>query len=475
MKPARETVALWALSLSLLSAACGSEGAGPPVDAGPDTVVTVSELLVTENPSNVLSYHVTWRTSAALATALEVDCGDAYRQTFADSVTRVQHRVFVMGLFEGLSCEVRVHPDSDNLLSGQTTASIDAVGPLPVTLSPLNVDVMDASRMQPGWTLWSMASANEAGDTQVVAIDAQGQYRWYYSPGLSYEYPEPEVMPVQQGVLLGNLRADSQIVSWEGERLWRLDQRAHHDLRLSPWTEGNVLFLSNRTEPCPTSGSVEHSAIEMDMDTGEILWDWWICDYWTPRIVYEGWSHLNAIEPVPEERAVLISSRNQDLLLKVDRDTSEVVWTLGRDGDFTMDPSDHFLRQHAPEIQPDGTILLFDNGLRAQEAANEGLAAREYSRVLQFALTFDTGGQPDRADLVWEYTDEAVFGSSRSEADRLDNGNTLIHYCYVLPDRSVMLREVTTAGEIVWNVTSGPDTASYRSERFAPVYGYVKD
>ena len=138
--------------------------------------------------------------------------------------------------------------------------------------------------MQPGWTLWSMASANEAGDAQVVVTDAQGRYRWYYSPGLSYEYPEPEVMPVEQGVLLGNLRQDSQIVSWEGELLWRIDERSHHDLRLSPWTEGNVLFLSNRTETCPSSGSVEHSAVEMDMQTHERLWDWWICDHWTPRI-----------------------------------------------------------------------------------------------------------------------------------------------------------------------------------------------
>jgi hypothetical protein len=326
--------------------------------------------------------------------------------------------------------------------------------------------------MEPGWTIWSAADADNSGDAAVVVIDAQARYRWYYAPGMDYQSPEPEVMPIDGGVLLGNLRTNSQIVSWEGERQWHVDHRSHHDLVLSPWNDRHVLFLSNRQEQC-ASGSVEHSAVEMDMDSHTIVWEWWICDYWTPRLSYDGWSHLNAIEPVPGERTVLLSSRNQDAIFKVDRDTNELLWALGRDGDFTMDPADHFLRQHSPEVQPDGTILLFDNGLRAQEAANEGLAAREFSRVLQFALTFDPNGQPDRADIVWEYTDPTVFATSRSEADRLPNGNTLMHYCYVWPDRNTVLREVTADHDIVWNVSTTPNIASYRSERFPPYYGHV--
>ena len=442
-----------------------------PADIWPDETVTISDLAIRENPGNTLSFYVSWSTSSEVPTELLVDCGDEYGRTFRDTLAKLSHEVFVMGLIDGLSCEVTVHPDREGLL-GETGATVDSVGPLPAGLPDLTVDVVDEARMQPGWTMWSVSELDVDGDATIVVIDAQGRYRWYYAAGVSYEAPEAEVMPVEQGVLLGNLRVDSQIASWEGEALWKLDHRAHHDMTLSTFDHGSVLFLGHGPETC-TYGGTEHTAMEMVMETHEVVWNWWICDYWTPRMDYSGWAHLNSIEPFPGERAVLISSRNQDLLLKVNRDTNELEWTLGRDGDFAMDPSDHFLRQHAPEIQPDGSILLFDNGLRISEANRDELEARQYSRVLQIALTFDAEERPDSAAVVWEYTDPDIFAVSRSEADRLPNHNTLIHYCYIQPDKNVILREVTDEGEIVWNVSSPPGVASYRSERFGPYYGHV--
>lgn len=461
---------------ALILAGCGDSSPGAPPDAGPDagphTSIRLSPVTLRANPSNRLSYFVTWTTEPAVPTELTVDCDVDYQHTFTGTTARLDHEVFVMGLVAGATCTFTVHPNRD-VTGGPRTATAQDVGPLPPGLPTLDVNVVDASRMAPGWTLFSLADANADGDALVVAIDAQGRYRWLYEAGVHYAQPEAEVMPVEQGLLIGNLRTESRIITWEGDELWRVEQRCHHDLGLSPFTAGAVLFPSNRQTPCGTGG-VEHSVVELDMDSHTVLWDWWICDHWTPRLDYEGWSHINAVEPVPGERAVLISSRNQDLILKVDRDTDAVLWALGRDGDFALDPADHFLRQHAPEIQPDGTILLLDNGLRQQEATREGLAPREFSRVLQLALSFDTDGAPDRADVVWEYTDPTVFATSRSEADRLSNGNTLMHYCYVWPDRNVVLREVTAAGETVWDVSTPPDTASYRSERFGPYYGHVQ-
>lgn len=472
--------------MAALLTACGGKGDGhpdattdwmseeptwDPTDVWPDVEVMVSGFTIEVNPRNTLSFYVSWSTSEEVPTELLVDCGEEYTRSFERDRATTSHSVFVMGLMNGLNCSATAHPDREGI-HGESHGTVPTAGPLPAGLPDLVVDVVDTSRMQPGWTMWSVSEMGVEGDATIVVIDAQGRYRWYYAAGVHYEDPEAEVMPVEQGILLGNLRADSQIASWEGEALWKLEHRAHHDIRLSPFGDRHVLFLGHGPETC-THGGTEHTAVEMDMDTHEVLWQWWICDHWTPRMDYDGWAHLNTIEPVPGERAVLLSSRNQDLLLKVDRDTDEIEWTLGRDGDFAMNPADHFLRQHAPEILEDGTILVFDNGLRPSEATHDELEARTFSRVLQLSLTFDAEGRPDRADVVWEYTDPDVFAFSRSEADRLENGNTLIHYCYVLPDRNVILREVTPAGEIVWNVTSTPQVASYRSERFEPTYGHV--
>lgn len=486
-----------ALLITVLVAACGSGTSGDaddatsdgtpdvseedaldptpevPADIWPEVPVTVSDLTVEDNPRNTLSFYVSWSTSAEVLTELLVDCGDEYTRTFVGESGALAHEVFVMGLIDGLACTLTVHPGREGLL-GETEATVESVGPLPEGLPELVVEVVDEARMQPGWTMWSVSEMEVTGDATIVVIDALGRYRWYYGAGVEYESPEAEVMPVEGGVLLGNLRADSQIASWEGQAMWRLEHRAHHDMCLSPFADRHMLFLGHGPETC-ASGSTEHTVMEMDMDTHEIVWEWWICDHWTPRVEYSGWAHLNAIVPVDGERAVLVSSRNQDAVFKLDRDTQEIEWVLGRDGDFAMDPSAHFLRQHAPEIQPDGTILLFDNGLRPSEAEREGLEPREYSRVLQLSLTFDAEGRPDRAEVVWEYVDRDIFAHSRSEADRLANGNTLIHYAYVLPDHIVILREVTVDGDVVWNVTSPPDIASYRSERFEPYYGHVID
>ena len=450
-------------------AACGDRAPqGSDVDAGADTPVVVSGLSVEVSPRNSLAYYVSWSTDLPLATELGVDCGPDYRHSFHDAGTRRDHEVFVMGLLDGLACTFTVHPTREGL-TGTLSETVDRVGALPDSLPALIVDVVDASRMEPGWTLFSVADASVASDMVVVAIDAQGRYRWYYHVGTSYSGAGAELKLTDLGLLIGNAQEQSQIASWEGEPVWKLNHPAHHDLRISPFHTDNVLFLSVSGESCAT---VEHTAVELDMRSGAEIWQWRICDWWTPRVAYDNWSHLNTIEPFGGERAVLLSSRQQDALFKVNRDSGELEWVLGMDGDFVMDPADYFLRQHAPEIQPDGTILLFDNGLGEHETGLDGLAAREYSRVLQFALSFHADGTPDRADVIWEYTDESIFALNRSEADRLPGGNTLIHYCWVQPDKHVVLREVTPAGEIVWNVTTPGNVSSYRSERISPYFGH---
>ncbi len=114
-----------------------------------------------------------------------------------------------------------------------------------------------------------------------------------------------------------------------------LNHPAHHDLRISPFDNNHVLTLGSSGVGCDQE---EGTALELDMSTRQVVWEWRICDWWTPRVNYWAWSHLNTIEPFPNERAVLLSSRQQDALFKVNRDTGELEWVLGEDGDFAMDP-----------------------------------------------------------------------------------------------------------------------------------------
>ncbi len=128
------------------------------------------------------------------------------------------------------------------------------------------------------------------------------------------------------------------------------------------------------------------------------------------------WGHLNTVVPFPNKTTLLISSRNQNTLFKVDRETDEIVWALGINGEFEMSEEDRFYHQHDPEIQDNGNIVMFDNG---------DPAIRPYSRAIEVAYDEDGG----TAEVVWAYRhDPDIFSNIWGDADRLTNGNTLVTF-----------------------------------------------
>ena len=94
-----------------------------------------------------------------------------------------------------------------------------------------------------------------------------------------------------------------------------------------------------------------------------------------------------------------------------------------------------------------GNILLFDNGLHGA-GAYAGV-----SRVLEI--------DPSNEKIVWEYMQGSSFYSAtRSGAQRLSNGNTLV--CSSTTGR---LFEVTPEKEIVWEFIDPEGATSYRAFR----------
>ena len=81
--------------------------------------------------------------------------------------------------------------------------------------------------------------------------------------------------------------------------------------------------------------------------------------------------HGNALYFTPSDGSVLFSMRHQDWVIKIDygngAGTNNIVWTLGKDGDFVINSSDPypwFSHQHDPGFVQSGTttLALFDNG-----------------------------------------------------------------------------------------------------------------
>ena len=183
--------------------------------------------------------------------------------------------------------------------------------------------------------------------------------------------------------------------------------------------------------------SWDHLAIT---ETGEILPGNGLIDY----------VHGNALE-VDEDGNLLVCARHLNAIIKINRQTGEVIWRWGgKMNQFSFTGSDTitFDHQHAIRRLPDGNYTMFDNG-----------NSRGYSRALEFNLD-----QVNKvAHLVWEYrSNPDIFGVAMGNVQRLPNGNTLIGYGAGNPT----VVEVRPDGSKAYEMTLPYNMFSYRAYRY---------
>lgn len=190
-----------------------------------------------------------------------------------------------------------------------------------------------------------------------------------YGSGLECDRETPTEMAVGDGVAE---------IDQEGNELWRFDYFDHTD-ELPPEDLDPVLCLMQ---------------------------------YWGPEA--SDMTHGNAVTPADEEGMLLLSYRNMNRVIKIDRATGEIVWQMGAGLDFTWlgdEPEQEkwFYRQHDPYWLGNGRLLVYDN--------NKDLG---WSRALEL--------QVDQENMtvqqLWEY--RLPHNTANGNAERNANGNTLI-------------------------------------------------
>ncbi|WP_436931449.1 aryl-sulfate sulfotransferase [Halosimplex halobium] len=161
-----------------------------------------------------------------------------------------------------------------------------------------------------------------------------------------------------------------------------------------------------------------------------ITWEYYFANY-TEHYPKSGggefggdWTHNNDVEKVGDG-TFMVSVRNFDKVVAIDRETKEVEWTLGSDDNTSI-----LHEQHNPDYleSEDGnaTVIVADSlNDRVVEYEREG---DEWNRTWVLR-----GGNLDEP----------------RDADRLPNGNTLI-----ADRRAHRIVEVTPDGEVVWEVYS---------------------
>jgi hypothetical protein len=277
-------------------------------------------------------------------------------------------------------------------------------------------------------------------------------------------------------------------LDWDGKTVWQFGPKApggfarqHHDWARLP--NGNTVVLSNLTRPVAgfKLPQLLDDVIYEVNPAGEIVWQWQAGDHveefgFTPEQLKllrntddPDYLHVNNLKVLGPNRwfaagdprfapdNLLLDARNANFVAIIDRQSGQVVWTLGPTfpaipkgaaGRKVPRPVDQISGQHDAHLIPEGlpgagNLLVFDNQGPAGYPQAE-LPTTGGSRVLEIDPTTKT--------IVWQYTGEdsgAPSWSFRSThisaARRLPNGNTFID-----EGQSGRLFQVTREGDIVW-------------------------
>ena len=258
-------------------------------------------------------------------------------------------------------------------------------------------------------------------------------------------------------------------------------QGDHHEFLISPQDTALITIYGEvHTDLFSAGGpqagvALEGIVQELDIETGEVLFEWHSLDhvgldetYATPsEDHYPGsvdYFHINSID-VDHDNNLLVSARGTSAVYKIDHKSGEVKWRLGgKKSDFEMGPGTSFAYQHDARRQPDGTITIFDNGTTVYE--NGIPKAVEESR----GIVLELDEEKMTASLVGEYTHpDKQYADAAGNMQILPNGNVFIGW-----GRALVFSEFSKNGDLLFDASLPPKNKSYRVLRF-PWSGYPSD
>ncbi len=158
--------------------------------------------------------------------------------------------------------------------------------------------------------------------------------------------------------------------------------------------------------------------------------------------------HVNSITE-DTDRNFLVSCRNLDQVVKINRTTGEIMWRLGGSAasasDFVFVNDDNsgfhgFSHQHTVVRAQNGDILLFDNG---------NLRPLPFSRAVAYKLNEELR----TATKTWEYiSEELQIAPTMGSVQELANGNILVGWG--TSPTNLLASEVDRSGVLQAQVTS---------------------
>ena len=294
-----------------------------------------------------------------------------------------------------------------------------------------------------GWHTQGISLSNRPA--QLVSVDRSGAVSWIYNGTENTTNWFYDVDPLPNGNLLVVNPVENETVVYEfdpktEERVWteRFDSPDVHDIDL---INGDELLVAGINYD--TGETSNDSVFVYNRTTENVTWRWRFANHYPdgagPGIDAKDWTHVNDVDEI-RDGEFLVSVRNMDQVIAVNRSTKEIEMRLGADGDHSV-----LYEQHNP------TYLESENGTPTILVADS-----ENDRIVEYERTGGPAGNG-----TWERT-WTLSGDLNwpRDADRLSNGNTL-----VVDSMNNRVIEVTPSGQVVWEMHA--PWATYDAERVA--------
>ncbi len=265
--------------------------------------------------------------------------------------------------------------------------------------------------------------------------------------------------------------------------------------------ENYYTSLTDAHAPRKTQRVVGDNIVEFT-PTGDIVWNWNTFDYLdTERVGYGllepywwvrgfpgalDWTHGNGVTQDPHDGNVMVSLRHQDAIIKIDKESKEVLWILGDHAGWKGALADKLLTPvgdvdwpyhgHNPRVTGPGRFVMYDNGIVGNLPP---APMKKPADCLARAVEFEVDADRMEVRQAWVSADadstERVTSWAMGDAHLLPRtGNMLVIDSACAPTRDVLNQSGTLTWDNLewrlgpresWHVTDFPAWARVREHK----------
>lgn len=339
--------------------------------------------------------------------------------------------------------------------------------PLPTNFPSYTVLHGEPDKMEPGYTFFTVRNGSTIA--YIVAMDNYSNVVWYSKCPNLYDL---DVEPLANGnIFIPGQENKFSELNMLGQIVQTWIPPAGNPINPHdgfPTGHGSILYVSDSRQTVtnfPTSDTVsnpptatvtvdDNPAVEISITNSALLNTWSPLAVLDPtRVTYLTYGtgsgspygvdneHGNAVIDDTNDNSIIISLRNQNTVFKVDRSTKKLKWILGPPANWGTawqpylltsvgTPFDWNYGQHAPQLTPEGTLLLYNDNNYAASPFDTSVPDRDnHSSAVEYSINETNMQVTEVWNSSWQTNQDQLFTPYVGMVDWLpQTRNVLVTY-----------------------------------------------